>query len=76
MKELVNMDITIFENIKHIDKYGNEYWFARELQYALVYKEWRKFEGTIEKAKIACDNSSINTNDRLSKKSQENCIRL
>ena len=65
MKELVNMDITIFENIKHIDKYGNEYWYARELQYALDYKEWRKFEGAIEKAKIACDNSSINTNDHF-----------
>ncbi len=21
-----------FENIKNIDEYGNEYWFARELQ--------------------------------------------
>ena len=21
-----------FEDIKHIDEYGNEYWFARELQ--------------------------------------------
>ena len=21
-----------FENIKHIDDYGNEFWFARELQ--------------------------------------------
>ena len=29
------------------------------------YKEWRKFEGAIEKAKIACDNSSINTNDHF-----------
>ena len=22
----------IFENIKHIDEYGNEYWYARELR--------------------------------------------
>lgn len=22
---------SIFENIKHIDEYGNEYWYAREL---------------------------------------------
>ncbi len=26
-----------FESIKHIDEYGNEYWFARELQEALQY---------------------------------------
>lgn len=36
---MVNKDnITTFENIKHIDDYGNEYWFARELQIALEYK--------------------------------------
>ena len=23
---------SIFENIKHIDESGNEYWFARDLQ--------------------------------------------
>lgn len=43
-----------FESIKHIDEYGNEYWEARELQEALQYTEWRKFEGVIDKAKIAC----------------------
>ena len=25
-------DSNAFENIKHIDEYGNEYWCARELQ--------------------------------------------
>ena len=44
-----------FESIKHIDEYGNEYWEARELQEALQYTEWRKFEGVIDKAKIACE---------------------
>ena len=29
----------IFENIKHIDDYGNEYWYARELSKVLEYKE-------------------------------------
>ena len=32
-----------FEDIKHIDEYGNEYWYARELQVALDYKKWQKF---------------------------------
>lgn len=40
-----------FEDIKHIDEYGNEYWYARELQIVLEYTEWRKFSGVIEKAK-------------------------
>ena len=30
---------TIFESIKHIDEYGNEYWLARELMKALEYSK-------------------------------------
>ena len=30
--ELDNYNEKIFENIKHIDENGNEYWEARELQ--------------------------------------------
>ena len=30
---------SIFENIKHIDENGNEFWEARELQKVLEYKE-------------------------------------
>ena len=56
---------TIFENIKHITEYGNEYWFARELQVVLDYKEWRKFEGIINKAKNACINSNVNVIDHF-----------
>ena len=48
----------VFEDIKHIDEYGNEYWYARELQNALEYKEWRKFEGVIKKAEESCKNSN------------------
>ena len=33
------IDNNVFENIKHIDKEGNEYWEARELQKALDYTE-------------------------------------
>ena len=38
-----NINESIFEEIKHIDENDNEYWYARELQIALDYKEWRKF---------------------------------
>lgn len=53
-----------FEDIKHIDDRGNEYWEARELQQILGYKEWRYFSAVIEKAQVACSqsNNSINSN--------------
>ncbi len=43
----------IFENIKYIDEYGNEYWCARELQKVLEYKDWRNFQKVIDKAVLA-----------------------
>ena len=43
----------IFENIKYIDEYGNEYWYARELQKVLEYKDWRNFQKVIDKAVLA-----------------------
>ena len=33
----------VFEDIKHIDENGNEYWYARELGKILEYDEHRKF---------------------------------
>ena len=54
-----------FEDIKHIDEYGNEYWYARELQVALDYKKWQKFENVIENAKIACENSDNAVSDHF-----------
>ena len=54
-----------FEDIKHNDKYGNEYWYARELQVALDYKKWQKFENVIENAKIACENSDNAVSDHF-----------
>src|SRR3989339_139034 len=46
-----------FEQIRKIDENGIEYWEARELMPLLGYKEWRKFEGVIKKAKDSCQNS-------------------
>ena len=49
----------LFEDIKHVDENGNEYWLGRELQQVMVYKEWRKFNNVINKAIIACNNSEM-----------------
>lgn len=54
-----------FEEIKHSDENGGEYWEARELQIVLNYKEWRKFENVINKAKKSCKNSNINAIDHF-----------
>lgn len=51
-----------FENIKHFTEEGIEFWYARELQEALEYKQWRRFFSVIEKAMISCE-SSGNTVD-------------
>ena len=58
MEDLENNNQT-FESIKHIDENGVEFWYARELQIVLNYKEWRKFENVINKAKEACKNTDI-----------------
>ena len=52
-----------FENIKHIDDYGNEYWYARELQKVLEYKDWRNFQKVIDKAVLSANNSISNEED-------------
>lgn len=45
----------MFEKIKHHTEDGVEYWYARELQQVLEYKEWRNFLKTVNKAKEACE---------------------
>ena len=49
----------LFESIKHIDKNGNEYWLARELQHALNYVKWDKFKKVIDKAVMALQGGQI-----------------
>lgn len=46
-----------FEDIKIIDEDWFEFWSARDLMKTLWYKDWRKFEWVIDKAKDSCENS-------------------
>ena len=59
MADITNYNESIFEDIKHVNEYGEEYWLARELQTILEYKQWRRFEDAIERAKLACENSGF-----------------
>ena len=64
-KNLINITEDNFESIKHLNENGVEYWYARELQNVLNYKEWRKFANVINKAKEACENSGISVFEHL-----------
>ena len=55
----INEDNNFFENIKHVDENGVEYWYARELMPILQYSNWQNFEKIIDKAKKSCQNSDI-----------------
>ena len=48
-----------FEDIKHIEEDGTEFWYARELMPVLQYSNWQNFERIIDKSKISCENSDI-----------------
>ena len=54
-----------FEEIKHIDENGVEFWYARELMSILEYNKWENFEKVINKAKDACENSGITVVDHF-----------
>lgn len=57
--EIARYSEETFESIKHVDEYGYEFWYARELQSVLEYAEWRNFQKLIEKAQTACENSDM-----------------
>lgn len=39
--EITEYTNKMFDDIKHIDEFGNEYWEARELMLLLEYKKWQ-----------------------------------
>jgi len=65
MNKIMEYKDIIFENIRHIDEEGNEYWLARELQVVLDYKKWQKFINVIENAKITCEQSKFMIDDHF-----------
>ena len=65
MNEIKEYTEKIFENIKHIDEFGNEYWLARELQNVLGYHQWRSINELIGRAKVACKESRHNIDDHF-----------
>lgn len=65
MNDINNYSEKVFEDIRHINEYGEEFWYARELQGVLEYKQWRYFNESVERAKNACVNSGIDISDHF-----------
>ncbi len=65
MTELSRYTEQTFEQIKHVNEYGQEYWLARELQHVLEYNDFRNFELAIYKAMDACKGSGAQIADHF-----------
>lgn len=65
MKNQPSENTPVFEQIKHTDENGNEFWSARDLAKVLEYSEYRHFLPAIERAKEACQNSGYNPADHF-----------
>lgn len=65
MTDIEKISEALFEDIKHLDEQGNEYWTARELIPVLEYNEYRFFKKVIDKAIDACKSSNIKASDHF-----------
>ncbi len=65
MSDLKALEYIKFEDIKHVDENGEEFWLARELQVALEYAEWRNFSKSIDRAMLSCKNSGYEIFDQF-----------
>ncbi len=65
MKNIEQTHHQSFENIKQLDKDGNEFWYARALSKLLGYSDFRNFTKVINKAKEACTNSGQEISEHI-----------
>ena len=72
-KEIVTYSQQTFENIKHTDENGTEFWYARELQKALEYTEYGKFLPVIRKAIEACRKTGFDEGNHFAHVSEPDC---
>lgn len=55
-KQEISLSKSKFDELAHVDEStGIEFWYARELQAAFSYSQWRRFNEVIEKAKLSCN---------------------
>ncbi|MCX6640933.1 MAG: BRO family protein [bacterium] len=54
-----------FERIRRTTDAGNEYWSSRDFAEVLGYSDYRNFEQVVNRAKLACFNSSSRVEDHF-----------
>lgn len=54
-----------FETIKQTGDNGASFWSARDLMPLLGYDKWERFQGVIERAQLACNNSNIPSDNHI-----------
>ncbi|MDR0781868.1 MAG: DNA damage-inducible protein D [Pseudomonadales bacterium] len=54
-----------FDDIRHLDLNGNEFWRARQLAQTLEYSQYRHFVPVLERAREACRNSGQRVKDHM-----------
>ena len=65
MADIFEKNESLFDSIRHINEYGQEYWLARELQEVLEYSQWRYLKEAISRAQLACKNSGFDPADHF-----------
>jgi DNA-damage-inducible protein D len=71
-KEIIVKLHTQFEEIVQTEiETGTEFWFARDLQEALGYVQWRNFEAVIKKAITACETAGYDPEDHFANVSKK-----
>lgn len=64
-KDTIAKLINNFDDYSVKTDYGEEFWYARDLQKLLDYKDWKDFEFLIKKAKLACEASDNDINNNF-----------
>lgn len=65
MSDIEKYNNETFEYCKRINEFGDDFWYARDLQKILQYREWRNFIKVIEKAQEACEGSGNYVSDHF-----------
>jgi DNA-damage-inducible protein D len=58
-RTLSNNNTSSFDQVRHQDAEGVEYWLATELLTLLGYKTWKRIKDTVERATISVKNSGL-----------------